>query len=410
MGSPDRQLPTGPDALAEFDCIMLGDVAPEQLPLADRARLERYVADRGGTLLILAGKRSMPLAYPDAEAGGEADPLRKLLPVEGARVEARPEGFPLTLTREGEETDFLRLDPDASQSARRWAELPPHYWAVVGRAKPGATPLAYLSGSGSDRGKDVGLERQRALIVRQNYGFGRVLFVGLDSTWRWRYKVGDTYHHRFWGQAVRWAAADRPLVTGNEFVRFGTPQPVYHQGQEVELILRLTEALGPVKPDLLAGAQVLRRDGPGGKEEAVALVPLAKRETQPRVLEGHVRDLPVGQYEVEMVIPDLADKLRSGPALDSQPLRATFTVAPADGTEMSDLGTNGPLLDELAAKSGGRVFTPEDARELVDRLVGQSVAHTDYHEQRLWQGWGVLALVLTLLTLEWAGRKWAGLP
>ena len=50
MGSPRQQLPAGADALAEFDCIILGDVGVEQLPLAERKRLEKYVAERGGTL------------------------------------------------------------------------------------------------------------------------------------------------------------------------------------------------------------------------------------------------------------------------------------------------------------------------------------------------------------------------
>ena len=29
---------------------------------------------------------------------------------------------------------------------------------------------------------------------------------------------------------------------------------------------------------------------------------------------------------------------------------------------------------------------------------------------RLWQWWPMLVLLLVLLTLEWVGRKWAGLP
>jgi hypothetical protein len=67
-GNPLLTLPTEPDALAAYDCIMLGDVSPAQLPLRERHRLERYVADRGGTLVITAGKRFMPLAYAEQSA------------------------------------------------------------------------------------------------------------------------------------------------------------------------------------------------------------------------------------------------------------------------------------------------------------------------------------------------------
>jgi len=408
IGSPRQQLPAGPDALADFDCVILGDATAAQLPLAERLRLEKYVADRGGTLVLLAGKRAMPLGYPDLGPDGEGDPLRKLLPVEEPQVVAPADGFPVTLTHDGKDAEFMKLDADGGKSVARWAELPRHYWGAVGRAKPGAVVLAYVEPDAPGHAAKE-REKERALIVRHNYGFGRVLYVGLDSTWRWRYKVGDTYHHRFWGQAIRWAAADKPLVSGNEYLRFGTPQPLYRQGEEAELVVRLNEEAGALKPDALAAARVIRTDG---KEETVALVPLGKREAQPRVLQGKLANLPPGRYAVELVIPDLAGKLddpTSRPG-ERKPLRATFAVLPPDSTELIDLGTNWAALEELAAKSGGQVYTPEDAAELLKKLAAQSVPHTERRQQALWQWWVMLVLVVVLLTGEWAGRKWAGLP
>ena len=414
MGSPRQQLPAGADALAGFDCIILGDVSVQQLPLEERLRLEKYVTERGGTLVLLAGKRFMPLSYPQAGANGEADPLRKLLPIESPRVVAPAEGFPITLTQLGKETKFLEMDADPARSQAIWAGLPRHYWGIVGQAKPGATPLAYVVEDGPKKPISEA-EKQSALIVKQNYGFGRVLFVGLDSTWRWRYKVGDLHHHTFWGAAIRWAASDKPLMTGNEYLRFGTSQPVYGRDEEVKVTVRLNDELGPVKSDLLAAARILKQGGPGEKDKAVALLPLGRREAQPRVLEGKVRDLPPGDYAVELVIPDLADKLMMGAGPDGakktgEPLRALFTMKPPDSKEMIDLETRWPLLEEIAAKSGGKVFTAEDAGELLNLLVNQTIPHTERHEQKLWQWWVLLVLVLGFLTLEWAARKLVGLP
>jgi hypothetical protein len=405
-GTPRLSLPAEADAFANYDCILLGDVTPAQLPAADRARLEKYVADGGGTLVLLAGKRAMPLAFLD----GDDDPLRRLLPVEAPRVVSPEKSFLVTLTHEGKLVPFLQMDAAPDKSEQRWAEFPYHFWGIVGRAKPGATPLAYVADDAADGRKPGEQEKEQALIVRQNYGFGRVLFVGLDSTWRWRYKAGDTYHHRFWGQVVRWAASDKPLVAGNEYVRFGTRDPVYRQGQEVELTVRLGEEVRPLGPNALAGARILRVAGAG--EEAAALVPLTPREAQPRVLEGKVRDLPAGAYTVELAIPELADKLHLSPGPDGQPgkLRAAFTVTPPESEEMVELATNWPLLEEIAAKSGGRVFTPENATELVDLLTRQSVTRQQHTEHPLWQWWVTLVVLLGLLTLEWVGRKLAGLP
>lgn len=72
-----------------------------------------------------------------------------------------------------------------------------------------------------------------------------------------------------------------------------------------------------------------------------------------------------------------------------------------------------PFLDTsppVACKSGGKVFAAEDAGALVELLAKKSIPHVEHQEQRLWQWWVLLALVVGLLTLEWAGRKLAGLP
>jgi hypothetical protein len=207
-------------------------------------------------------------------------------------------------------------------------------------------------------------------------------------------------------------------MTGNDYVRFGTPQPVYSRDEEVKIVAHLNEELGPIKPNLLAAARVLKsgRDGESGK--AIALVSLSRRSAQPRVLEGRIRGLPPGEYAIELEMPDHADKLsaKAGPqgkpntGTPGKPMRAPLLVRPPESKEMIDLETRWPLLEEIAAKSGGKVFTPEEAGELVDLLVRQSVPYSERHEQKLWQWWVVLALVLAFLTIEWTGRKLAGLP
>jgi hypothetical protein len=121
------------------------------------------------------------------------------------------------------------------------------------------------------------------------------------------------------------------------------------------------------------------------------------------------RDRPPGRYAAELVIPDMADQLR-GPDGNGSPLRAPFTVSPRPSTELTDLATNLPLLEEIAAKTGGRVFTAENANELAD-LLAQRTAVREYRtETRLWQAWPTLVAFLALVTLEWLARKWAGLP
>ncbi|HJZ90877.1 MAG TPA: hypothetical protein VKE40_08390 [Gemmataceae bacterium] len=404
MGLPDLSLPRDPEALMGYDCIILGDVSPDQIGRAERDKLEKYVSERGGTLVLLAGKRSMPMEYLR-----EGETLAKLLPIAVPKVVRNDAGFRVTLTAEGQQTGFLRMEPNAGLSAETWANLPPHYWAVTGRAKDGAVTLAYVPPPGmpKDAAAARDAERDNALIVRQNFGFGKVVYVGIDSTWRWRFKKGDTYNHRFWSQVIRWAASDRALVAGNEFVRFGAREPVYRADEEVEVIARLSDKVKKLSPDALAGARLLRKTKAGGPEEVVGLMPLKPHPVIPREFDGAQANLPPGEYDMELVIPDIEEKL-NGP--DGKKLRAHFQVLPADTGEMLDLGTNWMLMEDIAAKSGGKVFPAERAAELAELLQSRSATREYAVEQKMWQSWWTLILFIVLLSVEWFVRKFAGLP
>lgn len=220
------------DPLFTFDCILLGDVSPDELPPADRRRLHRYVSERGGTLILLSGKRHMPLDFLKKK---EADDLfSELLPVSDLKVEmSKDAGFGITLTPLGKATSWLALEDDAAKNEATWQDLPLHFWALTGKARPGATLLAAPAFEKKPPPPD------RGLLVYHSVGRGRVLWSGLESTWRFRQGRGDLYHHRFWGQVVLWAAVKDALPAGTIHVRFGTPQPVFGPEQKVDVAVRL---------------------------------------------------------------------------------------------------------------------------------------------------------------------------
>jgi len=407
-GHPRRKLPevkSETDPLLDYDCIILGDVAPEDLPLDERKRLEKYVSERGGTLIVVAGKRFMPAAF--ARAAATDDPLLKLLPISAPREIKPAAGFALKFTHDGSATPFLQMDPVPERNTQRWAKMPAHFWGMAGLLKPGATALVY---SDEKTGLTGNPETTQALFAQQNYGFGKVLYIGLDSTWRWRYRSGDTYHHRFWGQVTRWAAAEKLLPAGNRYVRFGTREPAYREGQRAEILVRLSADTPPLAKDGKAAARLIRLAADGKEDKEGALVQLKASAAQPRLLQGDVADLPHASYRIKLDIPDLQDKLAdtdSGAA-------ATFTVSPSPQRELRDLSANWPLLEELARKSNGQFFTAENVEQVVALLARQITVREQRTEQRIWQDsppvWWVLAILLLLVTVEWVVRKMVGLP
>jgi hypothetical protein len=409
-GNPKLKLPAvvkDGDPLFTYDCIFLGDVSPSQLPVEDRQRLTQFVSQGGGTLIIQSGKRFMPVDY-FAKNQGETDPLVGMLPIRAPEIIKPASGFSLVLTPAGNATTFLQLETGPEQNRRRWAEFPNHFWAAAGSPKPGATALAYADDPEAPPTKES-REKSKGIIVHHHYGSGQVLYVGVDSTWRWRFKVGDQHHHRFWGQVVRWAAADKLLPAGNQDIRYGGREPVYSAGKPVDIAVRLSGNLKPLPKDGNASVHIIRLD-PGDKESVAAKIPLVPNPGQPHILTGQANDLPAGTYRIQLDISHLQGKLPGREKNEGD----TFTILPPDQGEMIDLATNWDLLQNLASQTGGEVLTPETVHQLPGLLAKDQVGLEIRQDTKPWQDpplvWFTLGIFLTLLTTEWAVRKLAGLP
>jgi hypothetical protein len=348
---------------------------------------------------MIAGKRYLPKAYtalaPDAPPNGrgEEDPFAKLLPITAPTELKNDAGFALRVANDGKLQPFLQLAPD--QPVFAWPELPKHFWGIVGKRKPAATVLV-----------EAVMDNAKS---NENYGFGRVLFLGIDSTWRWRYRVGDAYHHRFWGQLARWAAADKLLPAGNRHVRFGSREPVYSEGDEVDLAARLSATLPPLKD--AARAKLLKQNN-DSKEETIAVLPLTAHPRQPNALEAKVRDLAPGTYRIELDIPQYRKEIAE-PNDDKNAVAkgsALFHILPKQKKELLDLSVNWNLMQSLAERSVGKLYTPDDVEEIVERLA-RRIERTEHRdEQRPWQDeptvWWMLGILLSVLTIEWAWRRW----
>ena len=224
-------------------------------------RLESFVARRGGTLIF-------PPA-PGLAGGDDAnDVVPKLLPV----VDPKPASFdigavdpahpslaagvailPVVAAATDESWPMLALGATVEQSNAVWTGLPRLPWVLAGRAKPGATTLAAIEGSGPTGDGSV--------IAAQPYGLGKVLWVGTDATWRWRFRVGDAYHHRFWGQVVRWAAAGK-LAVGTDWVRFGADRSRLPEGESPRLTARFTDGVSRGRPRPRRDRADLQKRGP----------------------------------------------------------------------------------------------------------------------------------------------------
>ncbi len=393
----------GPDPLGAFDVILLGDVRPEDMPPSIWTRLESYVDRRGGTLVLSAG----PVSWASLSAHETA---RKLLPVLDARplsfdaetidpaLPSLPSGLAVRPTPEAtsESWPMLRFAAEPERNRAIWEQLPKLPWVLGGRPKPLASSLVVAgdttSAGASEQAQDA------AVIVAMPYGLGKVLWVGTDATWRWRYRVGDAYHHRFWGQVVRWANAGK-LTAGNQRVRFGPLKPRVDEGQGTTIRAQFSDDAPGVGPDLLVAARVFRAGPTPG--EAVAVVPLRPSADRPRVFEGTAPALPRGSYVIKLDVPQLDD-----PPQDGAPLE----VGPRETSERVELAASPDTLERLASPNGGKLLRDDEAAALPDLLKARNTPRVRVEPTTLWDQPASLLAVFAILAAEWALRKHAGLP
>ena len=402
-------LPVNRDEWRKFDVIILGDLGPDVLTPEVVENIRHCVSERGALLVVIAGPRQMPHGIADAK-------FQELLP-ERYAVDADGSWLPpeersrLTLTAAGKMHPVLQQSASVSENEAVWNEMPELSWRFpVLELKPGAEVLAYAQPEDVEK-TDPGVlgvadaaahldaeTRKRArnsLVVAQSYGRGKVLMLNFDQTWRLRYRVGDKYHHKFWGQVMRWGVGEK-LRAGKEGLRLGTDELVYTPQRPAHVLARVTDKDFASVINAHLEASVTR-----GSQE-VARVRLTYREGSYGLYEANLPLLSTpGRYDVRLTRTD-------GATADS--VETAFLVVTAERpVELADVTATPATLDILARWTNGRVVGPARAGELWNAFGEGRQVVAERRERPLWDQPWIYLLLVGLLTAEWILRKRGGL-
>jgi hypothetical protein len=390
-----------------FDVIIIGDMRPGLFSTEQLTQIRRVVGERGAGLLWIGGPGPTPGAWRNT-------PLADLLPF------ALPGGQESTSSSD---TIDAWLDPvvmSPGPAAQRYGVLllsgdpltpwpedmtdPTLGWPMLRWAqrinpllvKPTAEVLAYATSVGA------GVPERAPLVLTMRYGAGRVVYVGTDETWRYRYGRGEVLPERFWIPVVRLLARESlGRVDSGAALTLSPQRSVV--GQQVGIELRLIDqdladrrartidiVIAPEAHSAAAGetSDALRMTlsgGDGGGEQG---------DSMPTFRGSWVPTQP-GQFVLRAVDPSLA-------GLDIS-ARAEVTL-PDDELRIpqSDHGA----LAALAAATGGKVLAPADFGTLAELLPNRELRIVGTPEvETLWDKPAILFLLLLLLTLEWVGRR-----
>lgn len=385
-------LPANRDEWRRFDVIILGDLPPETLTDDVAADLKFCIEERGAAVVFIAGERYLPPKFAGL-ALAELFPAAVTNAVGEMTAKWAVEKYPFALSPSGASHDLMRLSDSESENRTIWDSLPDWSAHLKGlTVRPGAEILAYAGDSTA---------LADPLVVVQHRGRGKVVLLTTDETWRLRYRKGDTYHHRFWGNLLRWGAGLK-LSSGNAFARIGTDRLHYTPGSDVHLAVRFTdkESMPVLDADPVAKIKL-----PDGREREV---PLRPREDSNGIYETKLERLEAqGAYVVtvtsaqarKVLGEDFPEKLETAFSLETGFLPVEYTHLSSDDV----------VPKEMARLTGGQVVAVDDAASLEEAFGEGRGEVTEHVEKPLWSHPLVFFLLALPLIAVWYLRKRRGL-
>jgi uncharacterized membrane protein len=372
--------PSSAAELFAYDAVIVGSYEATTLNQEQHRLLKEFVDHRGGSLLMLAGRKGL-------SAGGwyntaVAQTLPTHLPSKQGALYVQRSGKAQP-TLYGSEYAVTRLDVDPRRNVELWKSLPALAdYQALGRTKPGAIVLL----------EAVGERAREPLLVWQRYGRGATYLLGTSSTMRWQMQLppADQRHEMFWRQFLHALADTTPRRS-----TLTSERTVYNDERSVTLEAELyDEQFEPVSDadvELLIApereapfTQVMRPSG-NGDGRYVATI-----------------DAPsTGLYRVDM------NAKRHGTPLGT----ATTHVRRADGVvEHFATRQNRPVLERIAAMTGGRYWSIDDLNGLAAAIPFSKAGIVERQTLDLWNLPLVFLVLFALKLSEWLLRlRWGRL-
>ena len=379
-----QEFPSKLEDLAKYDVIFLGDVgvAKDQLTKEQCGLIRGLVENQASGVVFLPGPQGNQFSLLDTDL---SDLMPVILDASHPTGLAESVASPLNLTTEGRASLLTMLGNNEEENPGIWRHLPGFYWhAPVIKAKGGSEVLAV---HGNRRGKFGPIP----LLVTKPAGSGKVLFMGIDSAWRWRRGVEDLYHYRFWGQVARWMSYQRNMASGQRVRLFFTPERP-EPGASVTIHANAFDSNGA---PLAKGTVAIDLTSPDGRGQRLEL---QKNASAWGAFSGRFKVDQPGAWKIRATASGAED----------QPLATTLL---AQGAELEKSGqpARPEVLEEMARVSRGRVIQPAQLTELVKEITALPEPRPLESRIPLGSHWATLVALITLLGTFWAGRKLNGM-
>lgn len=372
-----------------YDAFILGDLDAELLTPESIKLLAEQVA-QGKGLVMIGGESSFGWGHY------RGTPLEEVLPIEMDPIEGTE------LSQQSQDRFFrdgpvplLLADPHpitrlatAAENEAVWQKLTPlnwvHKFAAI-KQSPGVRIL-------------LETPEQEPVLISGEFGRGRVLAFGTESTFLWPMHGFETEHKRFWRQIILWLVRRDDLTRDDVWVKL--EQRRFNPGSRVQIAAGARTSGGDVIRDARLDVAVTL---PSGAKQTLKLA--QDREGN---FTGSLEVTEPGDYAVDVAATE------SGQTLGNA--RAEFLVFDRD-VELSNIAADPLFLDSLARETrhdGGKLVLPEQFPTLLGEFANRP---KEYEERQIkWKlastaadAWAFFLTLVGALSAEWYLRKRWGL-
>jgi hypothetical protein len=402
------EFPTLPDELFEYDCIVAFDPDWQMLDEIQVQLLDRWVAEKAGGLVVVAGPVYTP-EWSRLRRGRDSriDTIKSLYPVifynqGGVTLDLGRFGgeaaWPIDFTQEGLNSEFLWLEDTEIASEQAWASFDGVYGYYKAKdPKPGARVFARFSDP------DTAIDNELPLYMAGHfYGAGRVFFQASGEMWRLR-SIDEAYFEQYYTKLIRWVSQGRLLRDSSRGVLLVDKDRCL-MGEHVKIQAILTDSQH--KP-LVAEQVTASLVHPDGQRKDILLHQVTDG-TRSGMFSVQFRAMMEGNYRIELEIPE-----SGGQEFLTREVRVRIPELEKENSRRND-----PLLEEVAQLSNGAYFIgidaatnagPDSHATLPDLVVAQDQETTlpgtpdvEFDEQLM--AW-LIALIAGALCLEWLFRR-----
>ncbi len=378
------------EELFKYRGLILGSIEASHFTHDQLRMIADFVSQRGGGLLVLGGRLAL------SEGGYAGTPVADVLPVVLSPAKDRSEAEELagpaffsTLTVKptpfGATHPVTQFGPDLDASSERWATLAPlSTLNDVTAVKPGATTLLTGSGPGVD---------EQPVLVFQRYGRGKSIAFTVNDSWQWQMHhdmpLEDMMHELLWRKLLRWLVSYVP-----QQVAISAEKHRYAPGESVSLLAE-TDDDRFLKVNNAQVTATVRT--PSGERFDVPMEWTVDKDGEYR---GNFLPREKGIYEI--TVSAMRDGVELGTA-------RAFTESEDLDDEYFQAEMRMPLLERVAAETGGRVYTPDTVARLPEDMTYAEGGMTVREQHDLWDMPFIFLMLVGLVGSEWGYRKLRGL-